>query len=87
MIGCVLSHGRIIPSLIIYMGANHMYYIAMGGIDSQVEMKFLSHFDSHIYIKGWTGRILGIECLIEVFDKETKDIPNRRWRNLTSLNI
>ena len=76
VIECVSGDGRVIPCLIIYKGATHyMGWHRFTGRDEESQ-KFRFSYAR----KGWTNRVLGMEWLVEVFDKETKGLANSRWR-------
>ena len=60
---------------------HHLLFIRVqitiwGGIGLLESKKFRFSYAK----KGWTDRVLGMEWLVEVFDKETRDLANGRWR-------
>ena len=83
VIECVSGDGRVIPSFISYKGAHH--YMGWHRFTDRDDISATFRFS--YAAKGWTNRILGMEWLVEVFDKETRDQADSRWRYVISTTI
>jgi len=78
VIECISGDGRIVPSLIIINTNHDMGWHRFTSYDEESQQFRLLYGR-----EGWTDRILRMEWLVEVFDKETCDQANGCCRYVT----